>query len=1095
MSSSRIRPSLPTGVTVGACLEVPLISLDRRDADDPIALLDLLDACLDPDDGADRDSLATAAECVRRLVRADAVRIDPGGGIAPATAGLDDAQAGALSTLLGDAGSASPVGHASARAAGFACVRNVPLAGAPGAGLTLLRREAGDDAAHAPMLARCARTLGGHFERRQLRQRLHESESRFRAMAEHAPMMIWVGEADGRCTFVSESWREFTGVATLDTDEDGLACVHEDDRERVRATLRTAHARRRPTRVEYRLRRHDGQYRWVLDAIAPRFDACGALLGCIGTVLEIDEHRRRERDARFASQLQASLAQLDDADEIMHVAADRIGRYLDIPTLVFADVGDDGQDATVVHLRGDAHVDSTARRLSDVIDDRFIEPLRAGTAIAVHDVSSDPRTMPRLDEYRARDIGAVLIVPFPSGGRWRFVLVAQTTHAREWRDDERELLHELTARVHLRLERARANLAMRESREQYRLLFESIDEGFCVIELICEPDGTARDYRFLEVNPAFERHCGLRNAVGRTALELTPDLEPHWFRTYGEVAHSGRPVRFEAQARALQRWFDVNAFRIGHPSDRRVALLFSDITGRKHTETALRRNEERLRLALVTGRLGSWQLDLLTMEFTCTALCKSHYGLSPDASLAYARLWSELVHPDDRDAMQGALRAAIEHHRDYEAEYRVVWPDGSVHWLVARGRAAYDAAGHATALAGVTLDVTERHQTEEALRDADRRKDEFIATLAHELRNPLAPLRHCLHILQMESAGAVDAPRLHAMMDRQVRHLVRLVDDLLEVSRISRGKIELRRERVDLAQVIEHAIETSRPLIDAGRHALELDPAPTSLLLDADPVRLAQVFANLLNNAAKYTPHGGRIEVDASAEGAFAVVRVRDNGVGIPPEMLPRVFDMFSQVDHTIDQAQGGLGIGLTLVRSLVELHGGTVSAQSAGRGDGAEFVVRLPLCEAAAAHRSSERPLDGEDARAAAPRRLLVVDDNRESADSLAMFLRLCGREVHVAYDGNAGIEAAARLRPDAMLVDIGMPGRNGYDVCAHIRAQPWGRALALFAVTGWGQQDDRERSERCGFDGHLVKPVDPDALIARIDEACRRRRELATP
>ncbi|HEY4556422.1 MAG TPA: ATP-binding protein, partial [Lysobacter sp.] len=522
---------------------------------------------------------------------------------------------------------------------------------------------------------------------------------------------------------------------------------------------------------------------------------------------------------------------------------------------------------------------------------------------------------------------ALLAVPYPAGGRWRFLLAAQDTAPRRWRDDERELLHELTARIHLRLERARAALTMRQSREQYRVLFESMDEGFCVVEMLHDATGVAHDVRFVETNPAFERQSGIRGALGRSLRELVPGMEAHWFRTFGEVAGSGRPVRFEAQARALQRWFDVYAFRVAGPDGARVAVLLSDITGRKRTEDALRRNEERLRLALVTGRLGSWQLDLLTLEFTCTALCKSHYGLAPDAPLGYARLTDEIVHPDDRPAVAQALRTAIEQHRDYDAEYRVVWPDGSVHWIIARGRTSYEPGGRAVAVAGVTLDITERRRTEDALREADRRKDEFIATLAHELRNPLAPLRHCLHILQMDAGASIDVPRLHAMMDRQVRHLVRLVDDLLEVSRISRGKIELRPEPVNLAQVIQHAIETSRPLIESARHRLDLDldVEPHALRLQADPMRLAQVFANLLNNAAKYTPHGGRILVSAKAEHGEAVVRVRDTGVGIPVEMLPRVFDMFSQVTHSLGQAQGGLGIGLTLVRSLVELHGGSV--------------------------------------------------------------------------------------------------------------------------------------------------------------------------
>lgn len=1053
---------------------------------DLLAALDAIDSLdLRLRETADlRAGLDVIMQSTMATLGADAVYAGVDGPVrAVAYAGLSEAEAATLR--------AQPaIADEYAATAGFAALHSAALPDASGTLAALFRLPRLSDAQDGRVLSSYARVASNFIERVHARQALHESERRFRTLADHAPVMIWMTEADGRCNYLSRSWHEYTGTdGSTDLHESWLECVHEDDRARVLTVHRMAQARCRPVRLEYRLRRHDGEYRWVLDAAAPRTDDDGNLLGLTGSVLDIDEHRRRERDARFAAQLQSALAQLDDADEIMQAAADRICRYFGIPTLIFVDVDDGRDEATVVHLHDETGVTATPLTPADVIDDSFVVPLQNGQTIAVHDVATDPRTAPRLDEYRRRDIGAMLIVPYPSGGRRRFVMVAQDSRPRVWRDDDRELLNELTARVQMRLERARANLAMRRSREQYRVLFDSIDEGFCVVEMLFDANGEAHDYRFLELNPAFERHSGLRNALGRTMRELAPRHEDHWFRTFGEVAHSGRPVRFEAQARALQRWLDVNAFRIGPPGDGRVAILFSDITGRKQTDEALRRNEERLRLALVTGRLGSWQLDLLTMDFTCTALCKSHYGLAADAPLSYARLWEELVHPDDRDAMQQELRVAIENHRDYDAEYRVIWPDGSVHWIVARGRAGYSTSGRPVMVAGVTLDITERKLTEDALRDADRRKDEFIATLAHELRNPLAPLRHCLHILQMDATDSVDMPRLHAMMDRQVRHLVRLVDDLLEVSRISRGKIELRTGNVDLAEVIYHAVDTSRPLIDAGRHELELDIAPQCLLLEADSIRLAQVFSNLLNNAAKYTPHGGRISVSAAADGDEAVVHIRDNGIGIPVDMLPRVFDMFSQAGQSLGQAQGGLGIGLTLVRSLVELHGGTVSAHSAGPGLGSEFVVRLPLV---AQPRVAEPAVPAyAPAADATAQRLLVIDDNRESADSLAMFLRLCGKDVHVVYDGSAGIEAAARLRPDALLVDIGMPGRNGYDVCAHVRAQPWGESVAIFAVTGWGQQSDRERSEHTGFDGHLVKPVDPDALLALVDDTCRARRE----
>jgi signal transduction histidine kinase/CheY-like chemotaxis protein len=380
--------------------------------------------------------------------------------------------------------------------------------------------------------------------------------------------------------------------------------------------------------------------------------------------------------------------------------------------------------------------------------------------------------------------------------------------------------------------------------------------------------------------------------------------------------------------------------------------------------------------------------------------------------------------------------------------------------------------------------LAEREGYLEALREADRRKDEFLATLAHELRNPLAPLRSSVQILRLSGDTDEKIGQLRAMMERQVNQMVRLVDDLLEMSRVTRGRIELRLERVDLATVLNDAIDTSRPLIDAARHRLTVELPPRPLMVDGDPVRLAQIFANLLNNSAKYTDEGGQIFLTARREGRAGVISVRDTGTGIPSEMLPRVFDLFTQLPATARRAHGGLGIGLTLVKQLVEMHGGTVQAQSAGPGKGSEFTVRLPL----AVTEVRALAVDEPPPRKLQPRRVLIVDDNRDAALSLSMLLELLGLKTQYLHSGRAALEALASFQPSVVFLDIGMPDMDGHEVARHIRARLEWQHLTLIAMTGWGQDEDRRRSKNAGFDHHLIKPVDLrklEALLRSLDDA----------
>ena len=389
-----------------------------------------------------------------------------------------------------------------------------------------------------------------------------------------------------------------------------------------------------------------------------------------------------------------------------------------------------------------------------------------------------------------------------------------------------------------------------------------------------------------------------------------------------------------------------------------------------------------------------------------------------------------------------------------------------------------DADGRVVGASKITHDMSALHSAAEALREADRRKNEFLATLAHELRNPLAPIRSVVQVFETEGASRHDLKWSRDVLARQVRILGRLLDDLLDVSRISRNQLQIHRERVALAEVIQAAVETSRPLIESSMHQLAVSVPAEPIHVDADAIRLAQVFANLLNNAAKYTDPGGHIRLTAEVRDADVYVSVRDDGIGIDKETLPRLFELFSQAASAQGRSQGGLGIGLSLARGLLTLHGGSIEAHSDGPGMGSEFIVRLPSSTADEAPVSGPAGADAGKMVQALPQRVLVVDDVPDGADALALVLRLMGYDVSTAYDGEAGLQAAERLRPHVVLLDIGMPKMNGYEVCRRIREQPWGRDLVLIALTGWGQGEARRRSEAMGFDHHLVKPVEPSHL-----------------
>jgi PAS domain S-box-containing protein len=559
--------------------------------------------------------------------------------------------------------------------------------------------------------------------------------------------------------------------------------------------------------------------------------------------------------------------------------------------------------------------------------------------------------------------------------------------------DARRLARDETALVLLAFrditELKQAEKARRESEIRFRTLFESMDEGYCVVEMIFDEENNPIDYRFLEVNPVFERQTGIKDARGRLMREIAPKHEQHWFDIYGRIALTGETLRFENPAAALHRYYEVCAFRVGAPELRHVGIVFNDITERKNLE------------------------------------------LQRERALA----------------QEEALR------KDAETATRAL---------------------------AQTQEVLHKRVAE--LADADRHRNEFLAILAHELRNPLAPLKNAVQILRRSPDDAVVIEKARDLIDRQVQHMSRLVGDLLEAARAQNGQIKLQRSSVDLRSTIEHVVDLMRPMFEGKHQRLRVTLPEAPVCVEGDAARLEQIFTNLLSNANKYTQERGDIEISLGVgfidEAArCAIVQVLDNGEGIEAELAPRLFELFAQADRSLAHSQGGLGIGLSLVRTLVEMHGGRVSMRSDGQGSGSTFEVRIPLMRTPVDQETPNAPLPPLQS-VAGRRRVLVVEDNHDVRESSCELLSMAGFEVKGVSTGSEALKMAPAFGPNVVLLDVGLPGLSGYDVARRLRDLPQFVSTVLIAITGYDTAEARALSAAAGFDHHICKPVNFDEL-----------------
>lgn len=874
--------------------------------------------------------------------------------------------------------------------------------------------------------------------------RLRRNELRLRLALESAYMISFewdIRRNEIHRSVSSSSVLPQTPEGRPDTFEDVCQAVHPDDRERFIANVNAALARQDGLyENEFRILQPDGSTVWLHESGRVEFDEAGKPAHLIGLAQDITRQKQtecalQESQRRYAGIVESAM------DAIITIDASQ--------RIVFF-------NAAAEKMFGCTAADVIGDSVDRFIPERFQHGHREHIAMFGRTGTAN-RKMGNLGIVVGRRTNGeefpveASISQASINGEKSFTAILRDISERKRTEDR---LKESEALLRLFIEHAPASIAM-------------FDQAMCYLAV---SNRWKQDFRLPLDKPL----------LGRSHYEVFPDIPERW-KAVHRRGLNGETLRKDEDSFIRQdgstQWvkWEIIPWKRSNGQVGGILVATEEITEWMRSKEALRESREDLQRAQAVGQIGSWRLDVRNNVLTWSDENYRIFGVREGTALTYESFLNA-IHPDDREYVDRQWQAGM-HGEPYDIEHRIV-AHGEVKWVREKAYLELDDNGVLLGGFGITQDITKRKLAELALLEANHRKDEFLAMLAHELRNPLAPISNAVQILRITQQGNPAVEQTTNMVGRQVRHLVRLVDDLLDVSRVTRGKIKLQKERVNLAEIIRQAIETSRPLIDARNHQLKVCLPQAEICVDGDATRLAQIISNLLNNAAKYTDAGGYIslmlEQRSGSIGGKALIRVKDNGRGMEPAALENLFDMFYQVDRNIDRAEGGLGIGLYLVKTLAAMHGGHVEAFSEGRGKGSEFVIHLPCLRP---EQSGEGLAADAEAKPVCGKRILLVDDNPDVADSMAMLLKLFGHEIIIAYDGREAVSIALREQPDVVLLDIGLPYLNGYEACRAMRKAGLTRAM-IVALTGYGQEEDRKKAQEAGFNQHLAKPVDVDVL-----------------
>ncbi|MFN6562179.1 MAG: PAS domain S-box protein [Nostoc sp. ChiSLP01] len=954
-------------------------------------------------------------------------------------------------------------------------------------------------------------------DRQRAKTALEESEARFRTFAENSKDVIWITDArENRLIYVSPSYEQVWGRSAREIYTDlshFVEFIHRDDRQRIQAGWEQRI--QGELSQEYRVIRPDGSIVWIRDRGFPIHDAQGELLYLGGIAEDITERKQTELMLVEQKKLLELIASGHPLNECLKAVCASVS-HLNPRTRACILVPDAQRKRFQYSIAPD-FPPSFGQGLQDapinnVCLDTCAQAVFGGQPIICADIANDEEwSQEWRNLYMAHGVLACYSQPVVDTNNVPVSsLMLCFDEARMPSDWEYQLADFGTQITSIIFERDRSMLALHESEHRYRMLFESIDEGFCLCEMLFDENGKPTDYRFLEVNQVFEMMTGLKEVVGKTARELVPNLEESWFEIYGRVVLTGEPVRFEEQSVAMNRWFDVNAFRVGDPHSRKFAILFANISDRKQTEKALLESEERFRNMADNAPVMVWVTDPTGY---CTYLSQSWYeftGQTEEIGLGFG--WTNAVHPEDRESARNIFLGATDRHEAFSLEYRLRRKDGEYRWAIDAASPWFGVDGEFKGYIGSVIDISDRKRAEQereqlllleqAAREeaerANRVKDEFLAIVSHELRSPLSPILGWSKLLQTRTLNQAKTDQALSIITRNATLQAQLIEDLLDISKILRGKLSLNFSLVDLASTILAAMETVRLAAEAKSIEIHTILQPDLELALGDPSRLQQVIWNLLSNAIKFTPPGGRVEVKLSSVAdeqpqitneKFAQIIVSDTGKGIRPDFLPHVFEHFCQEDAATTRKFGGLGLGLAIVRHLVELHGGTVQAHSLGEGKGATFTVKLPLTVAS--------PQIDRDTGVSEPAldltgiTVLVVDDDADTREFVVFLIEEYGANAIAVDSATEALIALKDSQPDVLLSDIAMPEVDGYMLVRQIRTLPPDRGgqIPAIALTAYAGEIDYQQAMLAGFQRHIPKPVDPDNLVETIADLVRHK------